>query len=36
MKMTLLVSSCFVFVQAEKDKIAETHNLSELSATAVE
>lgn len=36
MKMTLLVSSCFVFVRAEKDKIAEMHKLAEISVTAGE
>lgn len=34
-KPTLLFSSCFVLVHAEKDNVAETHRLAETSATAV-
>lgn len=36
MKMTLLVSSWFVFVHADKDKTAETHSLAGIGATAEE
>jgi len=36
MKTTLLVSSCFVFVHIEKEKITEMHSFAEISVTAGE